>query len=255
MCGSMYAPSIDGSNITLIGVDFRDREEGLGKLEQLLHKLKPTLIVHPFSEEDHQELTRALDETGSELLQKGVDPGQIEDAVEKLYDLIIPFPVAVGNEYAQENGIKIAYGQRPYPFLMIESRIDHAKRLATDLVESAQKGKLGNKALWQINNALHQYYGPIPSEEKLESQWEYLNAKEGFWKQSMHNIIDQQILNPGPNHPNKLMKRIIKELAQEEGIVAIPMRMQNITTSVGSIYNKTKGYGVQRIPLLYSSIG
>ncbi len=245
MCGGLYTNTepLDGSNIHILGVDYGDRIHGPQKLNNALERIKPDLIVHSFSEDDHKNMSDYMDRITLDIKKSSADTSGLESAVERIFELVIPFPVPVCNIYAEMHDSSVAYAFIPD---IHRSRFGLAKALALELYQkSAEAGEIHAGTVQKINAVLHQYYGTSPTSEQLEKYWSYLQDQGLTIKDCVRWLLD-----PVPGRKRDLLARIIRGLAKEEQTVAVPVCLEEASNKPGSLYRKVKNIGVQREVLL-----
>lgn len=253
MCSGYYALSEtpkkmpNGSKIHLIGINHRDRIEGPRKLEQVLQRIKPDLILHDFSYEDHKTVCDFLDDTQTTIEKEIANAKECDSVMETILHYTIPFPVVIGNAYAEENGISVHYVHIPN---ISRARIRLSEDAAIHLYKSSKEdGEIDARAIWRINNALTHYYGSIPTTAELNEQWDYLKNSEGNFAAAFRYFA-RSFIDPSMSRKLQRMADVITVLAEKDITVVFPLAIGQITDNYGTVYRKVKKLGVQREALL-----
>jgi len=240
------------SSVILVGIDYRDRLNGPPKLEELLEKIRPDFIIHAFSEGECNEIYKVMGPIMQCLEDTIDDKEKLQDAFEKMYDIAMPWSISVGNQYAEKAGARVGYAFRPGIY---RRNIELSYRLASNLERESQgQKKLDPSALWEIDNAMTRFFGPPPTENLVSSYWNFLNSEEFVKRNSIENFIGLYLLSPTPFNRIRVLSGIAKSLTKENQVGVIPFVMHQIADSFGTVYSRTKKYGVQRIPLLQSAV-
>jgi hypothetical protein len=246
MCSGYYRPiRANGSNITLIGVDFRDRVAGPAKLEKLLKKIQPDLVVHQYSGQDFEEITTVLRVVGEKIKEEVPRTEGVEEVLMKIYSLVVPFPIDVGNRYAWEQDRNVRYAMIPK---FVRGRLNDTMTLAHQLYkESKEKGIIDTQTTWKINNEIQRYYGAPPTSEETQRYWKNLNNPT--WKDVLTHYT-HAFLIPERDREIRRMAQVIRSLAEEESTVVFPVRLDLAADRPGSLYRRVKNIGVKREALV-----